>query len=196
MRYESGDDVKLRLQRSVVCLKGQPVHVDEVADAKHVMVTKILSGEQEMVLVAELDLDPSHLPLGYVMADGKVYMTSRKPCRKYKQGLTSENFHVKEVLSKEVVKARPRPELAPHSKAVARTMTGQFPDVGTAFQRVRAGQSKVMPFSREWAVGDEGGELCIIYRGEVVGYVTANSVKLLPEKFYLKESLELCLEKA
>lgn len=194
MRYESAEDVKLRLHRSIVGLKGQPVHVDEVLSRTMVQVSYILTGDTERVEVKDLDLSPRSLPLGYVSVDDRVFLTSRKPCRRYKQGLTMENFHVKEVLTKPAGRiARPRPDLSPTNRAVARTMVGQFCDVGSAFQLVRTGTSRIVPFNREWAVADSDGELCVLYRGETVGYVTASSVKLLPERAYLKESLELCL---
>lgn len=194
MRYESADDVRLRLHRTVVAHNGKPVMVDEVLGINEVAITYLDTGKNARVPVDTLDLDPSHLPLGYVTAeDGKVYLTSRKPCRKYKQGLNNENFHCREVLGKAGLGApRPRLAISPSSQSVVKTMMGKFEDIGTAFQSVRKGKSKLIPFSREWAVGDNG-DLCVIYRGEVVGYVTDTAVRLLPERAYLKESLQLCL---
>ena len=78
----------------------------------------------------------------------------------------------------------------PTSKALAHTIMGIFPSVGEAFQSVRTGKYKVCPFSREWAVASFKDDLCIVYRGEIVGYVGDDFIKLLPERFYLKESLE------
>ena len=195
MRYESADDVRLRLHRSVVAHNGKPVVVEDVLGINEVVITYLDSGDHANVRVDSLDLDPSHLPLGYVFSEGKLFVASRKPCRKYKQGLTNENFHYREVMGKVEFGGRaPRMgrDLSHVSKAVVKTMMGQFPDVGTAFQSVRKGSAKMLPFSREWAVGDDG-DLCVLYRGEVVGYVTDTAVRLLPERAYLKESLELCL---
>jgi hypothetical protein len=190
--YESTDDVRLRLQRSIVAYKGAPVHVDEALSKTVVQVTSILTGDTFKALVKDLDLRPSSLPLGYVTVEDKVYLTSRKPCRKYKQGLTQENFHYREVLGKAGL--APRGGLSVTNRAVARTMTGVFADIGEAFSDVRKGVKKVVPFSREWAVADCEDELCLMYRGEVVGYAGDVSVRLLPERYYLKESLELCLK--
>ena len=192
MKYESVDDVKLRLHRSVVGYKGHPVHVDEVAGINDVIVTNLVSGGSERAKVSDLDLDPSHLPLGYVMADDRVFLTSRKPCRKYKQGLTNENFHAKEVLQER--EREGRLNLSVTSRYVAKTMMGEFPDIGTAFQLVRTGQKRIVPFNREWAVADTEGDICVVYRGEVVGYAGNTSVLLLPERAYLKESFELCIK--
>lgn len=190
MFYESADDVRLRLHRSIVAYKGTPVMVDEVLGKSAVSITEILTGNEHKVMVKDLDLSPSSLPLGYVSVEGKVYLTSRKPCRKYKQGLTQENFHAREVFGDKMG----RNMLSVTNRAVARTMTGQFADIGTAFTRVRKGESKIVPFSREWAVADHEEELCILYRGEVVGFVGDTFVRLNPERAYLKESLELCLK--
>lgn len=84
--------------------------------------------------------------------------------------------------------------MSPFSKSVAKTIVGDFPDIGEAFQAVRSGASKIVPFHREWAVADKEDELCLMYRGDVVGYVGDQSVKLMPERFYLQEVLALCLK--
>jgi len=194
MRYESVDDVRLRLHRSVVAFKGNPVHVDEVIDKNTVQVSNLLNGETQVARVSDLDLGPSSIPLGYVHAYGELFLTMRKPCRRYKQGLTQENFHVKRVLLGNNKDAKPVRGLNPTSRSVARTMKGDFADIGDAFQSVRKGEKKIVAFNREWAIAEQEGDLCLVYRGEVVGFAGATSVKLNPERAYLKESLELCLK--
>lgn len=193
MRYESSRDVELRLRHSVVMCNERPVMVMDVQSVSRVMVQDILSGNHFETDVDKLDLQPSHAPLGYVMAGDDVYMAYRKPVRKYKQGLTNDNLLVKGVLQKRPEMLRRRP-INFASRELAKTMVGDFPDIGKAFKLVREGENKIVPFSRDWAVAEEDGDLCIVFRGEVVGYATDNSVKLLPERFYLKESLELCLK--
>ncbi len=193
MRYESTRDVELRLRHSVVLFERKPVIVMDVQDVENVVVQDILSGDDKRAKVAELDLQPSHAPLGYVMTPHGVYMAMRKPVRKYKQGLTQDNLIVKGVLQKRGEDV-PRRPVHFSSIELAKTMIGDFPDIGKAFQAVRSGDKKIVPFSRDWAVADHEDDLSIVFRGEVVGYATDNSVKLLPERFYLKESLELCLK--
>lgn len=193
MRYESTRDVELRLRHSVVLFESKPVIVMDVQDVENVVVQDILSGDVKRVKVAELDLQPSHAPLGYVMTQHGVYMAMRKPVRKFKQGLTQDNLIVKGVLQK---RGEDVPRRAVHFSSIelAKTMIGDFPDIGKAFKMVRRGDARIVPFSRDWAVADHEDDLSIVFRGEVVGYATDNSVKLLPERFYLKESLELCLK--
>lgn len=192
MRYESTRDVELRLRHSVVLFERKPVIVMDVQDVENVVVQDILSGDDKRAKVAELDLQPSHAPLGYVMTPHGVYMAMRKPVRKYKQGLTQDNLIVKGVLQKRGEDV-PRRPVHFSSIELAKTMIGDFPDIGKAFQAVRSGDKKIVPFSRDWAVADHEDDLSIVFRGEVVGYATDNSVKLLPERFYLRESLELVL---
>lgn len=193
MRYESTRDVELRLRHSVVLFERKPVIVMDVRDVENVVVQDILSGDDKHAKVSELDLQPSHAPLGYVMTPHGVYMAMRKPVRKYKQGLTQDNLIVKGVLQKRGEDV-PRRPVHFSSVELAKTMVGDFPDIGKAFQSVRSGDKKIVPFSRDWAIADHEDDLSIVFRGEVVGFATDNSVKLLPERFYLRESLELCLK--
>ncbi len=190
MRYESENDVKTRLGNSVVMSGGRPVLVIGTEDRHTVHVQDLETEKVSKVKVAELDLEPSHAPLGYIIEGDEVYLAMRKPARRFKQGLTGDNLVVRKVLQDE---GRPRGRIHHASKAIGRTMMGQFPDVGTAFQKVRNGLSNIVPFHRDWAVGIDEGELSLLFRGEVVGFVLDTSVKLMPERFYLKESLEVAL---
>lgn len=196
MRYESERDVELRLRNSVVMFNQRPVLVNAVENRNIVIVEDMLTGRSERAEVNALDLSPDSAKLGYVIAEGgEVYFAMRKPTRRYKQGLTTENFLAFKALEKPSDKemANVRTHLHPFNKYVARTILGQFPDMGEAFQKVRDGRSRIVPFHREWAVAEKDDELSLLYRGDVVGYVGDRSVKLIPERFYLKEVLELCL---
>lgn len=206
MNYESQDDVRLRLGGSVVGYQGHPVKVEEVVDRQRVLVTDLVTGNTNTVKWQDLNLEPSALPLGYVqMDDDTLALVTRRPCRRYKQGLTSENIHAVRVLGRRLGRAelevpmgpaggRGNIAISPTQRQLVNTMMGKFTEIGTAFQKVRNEDARVQAFSKDWAVGREDGDLCIIYRGEVVGFATDNSIRLKPERSYLKESLELCLK--
>lgn len=199
MRYESDRDVELRLKGSVVMYDKRPVLIADVMGKGVVRAVDILADEGKTVKVTDLDLAPAKL--GYVIGDdGELYYACRRPARKFKQGLTRENLFTFEALNKpddkklvEMMRQGSRPHFNPGSTYVARAIMGQYPSLEEAFSKVREGKRKAMPFSREWAVADKDNELCLLFRGDVVGYVGDKSVKLLPECFYLKESLQLCL---
>lgn len=202
MRYESDKDIELRLNGSVVMYNKRPVLVQGVLGNGIVRITDTINDQSGDVKVTELDLNPSSMKLGYVLAEGKLFFAQRRPVRKFKQGLTRENLFVFDALDKPNDKdmigimrgGGGRPHIHPGSASFARAILGEYPDVGTAFTKVREGKAKALPFSREWAVADKDDELCLLFRGDVVGYVGKDSVKLNREHFYLKESLELCLK--
>lgn len=198
MYYETERDVELRLRHSLVMWEKRPVIVQAAESKDKVIVEDMLTGRNSSVRIEALNLSPDAAKLGYVIDDrtGRVFFSMRKPIRKYKQGLTQENFFAFNALEKpsERLFGQGRSEVSPFSKGVAKTILGTFPDIGEAFQAVRSGGAKIMPFSREWAVGEKEDELCLMYRGDVVGYVGDQSVKLLPERFYLQEVLALCLK--
>ncbi len=191
MRYESEGDVKTRLHNTVVVSAGRPCLVISVENRHEVIVQDLEDGNHSRVKVVDLDLDPSHAPLGYVINDGDVLIAMRKPTRRYKQGLSGENLVVQPVLEKAAERRLGRLHYA--SKSIGRTMLGKYPSIEEAFQKTRKGQARIVPFNRDWAVANHEDELCLVFRGEVVGYVLDESVKLLPERFYLKESLEVAL---
>lgn len=180
MRYETDDDVKLRLQKSLVRYGGRPVIVDAVADKENVVVYDVKTGKRERCTVAELDLTP--VPLGYSELEDTVVYVTRKPTRRYKQGLTTENIVATDVFTKRAV------GLPIQAKPLARTVMGEFKSVEDAFQLCRNGE-RIVPFAREWAVANYKDELCVMYRGNVVGYVGDDNVMLSPDKYFLKESL-------
>lgn len=185
MYYESANDVQLRLRHSVVRFGGQPVVVEEVGGKEMVGITNILTGERLTANVSKLDLTP--VPLGYMLHGKSLYYVMRKPTRKYKQGLCGENVMFKLVSGDEV-------PVSYCGKSIGKTIAGDYPSIEEAFNLVRKGKAKAIPFSREWAVAEREDELCILYRGETVGFVGDTFVSILPERAYLKESLELCLK--
>lgn len=185
MLYESANDINQRLTGSVVRYKGEPVLVGEVVGAKgHVSITHLYTDENERVLYTDLDLTP--VPLGNTFVNGNVAFIQRKPARKWKQGLSNDNMNVKSFV--------PVRGLRNTSDAVIRTIKGEYPSIEDAFQKVRSGEYQGCPFSREWAVVMYDGDLSIVHRGEIVGYVTDKTIKLMPEKYYLQESLCQSLE--
>lgn len=193
MKYESADDVRLRLQKSIVCHRGMPIMVDEVLSKNTVKVTRLKDREEYTVNVEDLDLSPSSIPLGFVQVDkNTVAMVSRKPVRKYKQGLTAENVVIIPVFSK--IEREGRLNIPITSRQMLKTLHGEFPDIGDAFGKVRSGESRIQAFKKDWAIANDDGDLCLIHRGEIVGFATDTSIRLLPERAYLKEVLESCLK--
>ena len=180
MRYESAGDVKLRLQGSLVRVNNTPVYVREVLGENQVAVYNCITGDNAKVKVSDLDLQP--VQLGYTISDGDVLYVTRKPTRRYKQGLTSENMVVRDVLTGRLSKLRIDDE------GLAKTVVGTYPTVEEAFQQCRNGKA-IVPFSREWAVANYKEELCVMHKGNVVGYVGDDNVMLSPDKYFLKESL-------
>lgn len=191
MQYESEADVQTRLQGSVVSDAGQPVQVEGTEGKEHVVVTNLVTGKSYKKKWRELDLAPSSLPLGYVQVDDEtLLLTTRKPLRRYKQGLSRESLHcVRLQLKGKPDVERNRVGLSTTNGALVKTMLGQFTSVGEAFQKVRTGRSPAQAFSRDWAIAIEDGDLCVVYRGEIVGFATDTTVRLRPDRVYLKESL-------
>ncbi|AJT60761.1 hypothetical protein [Citrobacter phage CVT22] len=184
MYYESEADVNLRLKGSLVRKENVPMYVQEANSKDEVRVHNVHTGRKEDCLIADLDLTP--VPLGYCVSDGDVLYVSRKPTRKYKQGLTTENSVAWDVMLQRHVK------IPMADKGLCRTIMNDYPSVEEAFQECRKGKA-IVPFHRSWAVANYKDELCVMHKGTVVGYVGDDVVVLMPEKYFLKESLEEAL---
>lgn len=180
MYYESEEDVRLRLSKSVVRLGEQPVYVEGTLSKDRVVICLLEEGDRKECDIKDLNLLP--VPLGYIQTRAGAVYASRRPVRRYKQGLNDENMVALDVFTKAPVR------LPVTSKEVCRTILGKYPPVGEAFQQVREGKL-IVPFSREWAVANYKEELCVMYKGNVVGYVGDDNVMLSPDKYFLKESL-------
>lgn len=196
MRYESMRDVELRLKNSVVMCGGRPVIVTNVASIKDVIIQDILNESEASVKIADLDLAPSSAPLGYIMKGDKLLMGMRKPVRKYKQGLTTENMLTWDVAEpptdEQLCRGLPT-QIRAYDKAVGKCILGAYGDIGDVFKSVRDGDKRFAPFHRNWAVAMMDDDLSILHRGRLAGFITDTSVRLLPECFFLQESLSEAL---
>lgn len=190
MRYETANDANSRLANTLVSLKtGEPFYIMGCETATSAVGKNLVTKKKETRSLDEVNLVP--VKLGYVFTGETVAYVMRKPTRKYQQGLNRHNIVVS-TLKKDEGEGRPRPryEFDLAGQEICQTILGKYPDVGTAFQKVRSGEKEAMAFSREWAVGTDGVDIIVYHKASVVGFVTNTSVKLLPEYAFLKESLE------
>ena len=190
MRYETANDANSRLANTLVSLKtGEPFYIVGCGTATSAVGKNLVTKKKETRSLDEVNLVP--VKLGYVFTGETVAYVMRKPTRKYQQGLNRHNIVVSTLKKGEGEKApRPRYEFDLAGQEICQTILGKYPDVGTAFQKVRSGEREAMAFSREWAVGTDGVDTIVYHKASVVGFVTNTSVKLLPEYAFLKESLE------
>jgi hypothetical protein len=157
---------------------------------------EIMTGNHHKVKISDLNLVP--VSLGFVNVKGDVGYVSRKPIRREKQGLSRDSLCIKSRPLNGKDEGNPfalrmgrQNNIALDGEPLAKTILGTFPNLVEAVTSVRTGKTKASAFSRNWAIGKDDVDLCLLYRGDVVGFVGDTSVKLLPEFSFLKESLEM-----
>lgn len=180
-------DLGMRLVESLIRYRGQPAYVTEVDGTTLVLH---MTRQNEMVLVrlpdAQVDVRP--VPLGYVNGNTKCWFVTRKPERRYKQGLTARSMSIT------------GPEMSMHISrfltcvGFAKAVLGEYPDYRNALRSVRRRQGS-KAFSRRFALSwdKELGEALLCHRSKRVGQVQDGRPVLSERNQYLQEELESVL---
>lgn len=86
-RYDTAEDIHMRLHNSIVRYLGRPVLVSHQGGSLGVVVTDLITGKQKSVDPNSDEVDISSPPLGYINTGGKLYYASRSSARRQKQGI-------------------------------------------------------------------------------------------------------------
>jgi len=174
----SREDLQQMFVDSVCIHKNKPYYVHSI-DARHqALCTNLVTQEREKLPINEESFIAPTQRLGYVNIHGGVAYTSRKPIRRYKAGISGENFNLKLA---DVVFAHG----SEHAKAVVETLTskelgdcilGKYPKFKDAVERVLEGADGAVAFDRQFAITTN---MQILYKNYAVGYVkrSAKTVK-------------------
>lgn len=167
---------KGRLENSLVrTVGGVPVFIEQIS-GDGICTGSTLNGMPMALKLRELNVLP--VPLGYINFENTAVYTCRKPARKWKQGLTSDNLYFVGGGNK-IREAWPFPSLE-------KTINNVYPSVDVAAKVAKKNQS-YCAFHRDFAVSS-GQQLC--YKGVVVGDINGKDVTLSRQYEYLVEYLE------
>lgn len=90
-KYRSADDCSQRLRHSVIIHEGKPVYITKIKSSSVVFGTDLITREDlEFKLKADSVAPPR---LGYVNYNGRSYFFCRKPIRKVRQGVCTDNLY-------------------------------------------------------------------------------------------------------
>jgi len=173
------EDLQMRVMEGLIKFKDRLVVVSGYEDGRF-RLDDVKSGDRITASPDELDLTPIKLG-NTLLGNGYVYI-SRKPVRKFKQTLTRDVLN----FSKMPFTMPTRCDL----HHLAMPALGTYPKIETALSSVVDDKKQAMPFSHDWGVAKIEGGIKLIYRNMVVGKVTPDRFILMPEKFYLEESLK------
>lgn len=137
-----------------------------------------ISGERELVLHSDLNLEP--IPLGFVNTSSDMVFLARKPMRRdWRQGLSHNSL---------VTYGRLRPSDVNY-KLLVQPVLQQYPTFTRALESL-SGKKTSIAFSREFGLAKQGNSILLRFRQHDVGEVKDGQVTLYPKKFFLQQHLD------
>ncbi len=164
LRYDSAEDVKMRLDGTYLMYKGEIVRVNWYNNLK-VYVTGISSTSnippETIIHSSNVDLDISSLPLGYLVYEGNAYptMARRAPLRKYKQGICSSN-----VFFEDYTRGKHFLEGAFGTTAFHNMLMGKYKSYSKALEKVVTVTAEIAscPISRDFCIFREKDKIVLL----------------------------------
>lgn len=174
MAKASREDLIQMFVDSVCIYKNKPYYIHDISPKHQALCTNLMTQEQEKLPISEDTFTAPTQRLGYVNIHGGLLHTSRKPIRRYKAGISKENF---------VIKTGHTGFLhgSGHAKDVLNTLScvelsncilGKYPKFKEAMERVLGGVEQGVAFDRQFAVDKN---LQIAYKNSIVGTVKRNA---------------------
>ena len=193
MKYDKADYAKERLSNTVIRINNKVVYVSH-REGWNYEVYDLKSRETEVVDLRKADVDLNPVPLGYINKGGSAYYTTRRPVRRWKQGLDQEALRVI-VGDNDVRHAMVMGLLT--STSIVDCIENKYPSINKAVTSIAKGGCSSMAFCRSFAIGNlkgKRGTYTLLYKGTGVGLVTKKGVDLSSKYSYLKESIEEVLK--
>ncbi len=148
--------------------KNKPYYIHKVNNGFIARCTNLITQREELLPIHEENFGAPTQRLGYVNVHGNVVYCLRTPIRRYKAGLSNENFVVKSFHGKYDTSGA-------HAKAhvsgmmsieLADCVLGKYPTVPEAYKRIREGGVFAVAFDRQFAMTRENE---VFYKGKRVG---------------------------
>ncbi len=195
--YETAEEANLRLSGTVF-MRGDQVVECTQAYGNPILVT-LTSGpnfrEPNDVRLDDPSLNYRDLKCGYVnLAGGAVYL-SRRPCRRYKQGLSRENVFVS---SEFHTGQRPTFNVVARDPGFRDLQRGIFPSIEEACQRLTAEgdiHPKSVAIKREFALARDNfrEDFILLYKDARVAFGQDVKQLMLPREY--KHLKEICQDR-
>ena len=210
VQYETLEEAEMRLNGTVVLYDGEPVYITRVAKAgpddgkadvfrvyAQPLPYKPNGGLEDGAFrkfISSKKFDLSTFKMGFMNYKGEAIYCSRKPARQYKQGISNNTF-----VTKPLTGDKPFPYGAKAYRLTDLITDKSFVDmvkgVYPSFEKAREKVSKdggSCAFSREYALmadADLDGLIYLYHKGDKVGFILDDKVKLANKMKCLKEAL-------
>lgn len=198
VRFIDGNKLESRFKNTVIRYKGRLVFCEDVV-GENLHIRYLSNREQEIVRLnkkTDDHFDETPLPLGFVNYRGMAHYCQRVPVRKWKQGLSQDNFVTKH-LHTPLLRTDFRSFI--FENGFEEMVSGQYPSLQDAVRILNSGlEIESVAFGREFSIHKEGGmvDLVLDYRGSTrVGSVSEREdgsalLSLKDEYKYLEQKIQ------
>lgn len=196
MLFYDGDELSLRLRQSIISYNSLPVFVRDTSvqttteglvEFLHISRLSQNSGEGEIKKVAlkdsKINLKP--VKLGYCNYSNRAYYLTRRPERRWKQGLALNAIQISPLRHEKL-------KTIVFSREMENSILNKFPSLSESLEIIKTFDYEgSIAFSLKLAVyKNKIGVKFLHFRNEEVGFFKDNKVKLGPQYTYLKEYLK------
>lgn len=212
-KYETQEEVRLRLEGSVVLYKEKPVYITrcsfpEEEDKKGEIARvyfmplpygkRLKKGERQpgetRKFLSSKNFDLAPFRMGYFNYKGRAYFASRAPVRQYKQGLTGKTCSIKGI------KGRPADDInfdmMIKTDGFADMVAGNYPTFAEIGELLGDEEQSSVAISRSFAfeIDHDLDSLFLLHKGVRCGLALRDDKALrIPEKYrFLREEMEEC----
>ena len=191
MKYDSIDYARQRLDGTVIRINGEVVYLSFRENWTY-SVYNLSSKKEKNVDIRKVPLDLNPIPLGYINHGNIAYYTSRRPVRRWKQGLSSDALDVRFQKDGRNLGGMMAGTLL-ISSGLINCVDNVYPSIQESYIEIVEGGYNSSAFSRAFALSSSPVDhkvLDLLYKNIKVGYVNQKGVELETKFEYLKEALE------
>lgn len=176
-KIRSIDDAQQRLYKTVVIHDGEPIFVDKVVGAQEVEGVNLITRKRKRFVLNPTSTLPPQV--GFVNHEGYAIFITRRPVRRVRQGLCTENISTTVGSREEVIR----------SSSFGKMLTRDYPNIPKCISMVKKGEARGAAFSLDFAVFDDGR---LYYQTSRVGAWKEDGTLTLDPKFKcLQEVLDV-----
>jgi hypothetical protein len=204
-KYETTEEVKFRLENTVVTYDGQPVYISKVhvPDAEdkgeiarvyfYDLPLKGAGQKETRKYLSSKKFDLAPFPMGYVNHNGQAFFVARTPVRQNKQGLAQGTTIITDIRGQKA--ALSLNDLL-RSQGFCDMIAGKYPSFKEAGESLGNKENSSIAISRMFAfvIDHDLEALYLLHKGIKCGLALKNdrALKVPPKFHFLKEEMEEC----
>lgn len=203
-KYETAEEVQIRLQGTIVLYDGSPVYIsrvnipeagddDKIARVWFYPLPLVGGGNETRKFLSSRKFDLAPFKMGYMNRGGQAYFLSRAPLRQYQQGLNAKVLIIQTIKGQ---KADFGYDNCIRDRGFVDMVAGKYPSFKDAGDMLGNHETSSVAVSRMFAfvIDHDLEALYLLHKGVKCGLALKNdrALKVPPKFHFLKEEMEEC----